>query len=102
MNCTATDPSPTPEATRFTEPCRTSPTAKIPGTFVSRRKGSRSSTQPLGCSPSFRIGTGQNESALVALNQTRQPIRSRQGTDKNEHGTGRHPLYLVCVRAKHR
>jgi hypothetical protein len=31
MNCTATDPSPTPEATRFTEPCRTSPTAKMPG-----------------------------------------------------------------------
>ena len=29
-----TEPSPTPEATRFTEPERTSPTAKMPGTAV--------------------------------------------------------------------
>ena len=30
-----TEPSPTAEATRFTEPRRTSPTAKMPGTLVS-------------------------------------------------------------------
>ena len=32
--CTTTDPSPTPEATRFTDPARTSPTAKTPGCEV--------------------------------------------------------------------
>jgi hypothetical protein len=42
MNRTAIAPSPTLEATRLTEPCRTSPAAKIPGTLVSRKKGSRS------------------------------------------------------------
>jgi hypothetical protein len=31
-------PSPTPEATRFTLPRRTSPAAKMPGTLVSSRK----------------------------------------------------------------
>jgi hypothetical protein len=29
-----TDPSPTDDATRFTEPARTSPTAKMPGCDV--------------------------------------------------------------------
>ena len=38
-------PSPTAAATRFTGPQRTSPHAKIPGTLVSRRYGSRSSVQ---------------------------------------------------------
>ncbi len=32
--CTTTEPSPTLEATRLTEPERTSPTAKMPGTVV--------------------------------------------------------------------
>src|SRR5216684_3523447 len=57
MNCTATDPSPTPEATRFIEPWRTSPTAKIPGTLVSSKNGSRSSPHPFGRCPS-RIRSG--------------------------------------------
>ena len=34
-NCTAIDPSPTAEATRFTLPARISPTAKTPGKLVS-------------------------------------------------------------------
>ena len=38
-------PSPTAAATRFTGPRRTSPHAKTPGTLVSRRYGSRSSSQ---------------------------------------------------------
>ena len=103
MNCTATDPSPTPEATRFTEPWRTSPTAKMPGTLVSRRKGSRSSVHPLGRCPSrMKVGTGQNETALVALDDIRQPIRSRQSADKNEHRARRHALHLVGVRTQDR
>src|ERR1700739_981849 len=38
-------PSPTDAATRLTGPNRTSPHAKMPGTLVSRRYGSRSSVQ---------------------------------------------------------
>ena len=39
---TTTEPSPTAEATRFTEPRRTSPMAKSPGTDASRAPGARS------------------------------------------------------------
>jgi hypothetical protein len=37
MNITATEPSPTAEATRLTEPWRTSPAANTPGTLPSSR-----------------------------------------------------------------
>ena len=37
------EPSPTADATRFTEPCRTSPPANTPGMLVSRANGLRSS-----------------------------------------------------------
>src|SRR6185295_7808391 len=40
-NWTAIAPSPTAEATRLTEPDRTSPEAKTPGRLVSRRYGWR-------------------------------------------------------------
>ena len=52
MNCTTTAPSPTPEATRLTEPWRTSPTTKIPGTLVSSKLGSRLSVHEAGFLPS--------------------------------------------------
>lgn len=39
----AIEPSPTADATRFTEPCRTSPAASTPGTLVSRGIGVRPS-----------------------------------------------------------
>src|ERR1039458_10320842 len=42
-NWTAIDPSPTAEATRFTLPARTSPTANTPGRLVSKRYGARRS-----------------------------------------------------------
>jgi hypothetical protein len=38
---TTTEPSPTADATLFTEPARTSPTANTPGTLVSKPNGSR-------------------------------------------------------------
>ena len=44
-NWMAMDPSPTAEAQRLTEPKRTSPAVKMPGTLVSRRYGSRGSFQ---------------------------------------------------------
>ena len=39
----ATEPSPTADATRFTDPCRASPAASTDGTDVSRWNGERSS-----------------------------------------------------------
>ena len=46
MNWTAIEPSPTADATRLTESARTSPTAKMPGTLVSRMCGGRVRGQP--------------------------------------------------------
>src|SRR5215467_963108 len=102
MNCTATDPSPTPEATRFTEPWRTSPTAKMPGTLVSSRKGSRSSVQPLGRAPLHKRSGPVDKSAIVALNHICQPIRARQSADEDKHGRSRYALDLVCIRTQDR
>ena len=64
---TAIAPSPTADATRFTELCRTSPAANDPGTLVSRKKGWRSSVQHAGGRPS------ENKSEPV----TRYPLGSR-------------------------
>src|SRR5215203_3934457 len=50
-NCTAIEPSPTADATRLTDRWRTSPAAKMPGTLVSRKKGSRSRCHPFGRRP---------------------------------------------------
>ena len=51
MKAIAMLPSPTAAATRLTGPKRTSPHAKMPGTLVSSRYGSRSSAQ----APASRI-----------------------------------------------
>jgi DNA-binding NarL/FixJ family response regulator len=48
---TALAPSPTAAATRFIEPCRTSPTAKTPGTLVSKGRGPRPSTDQISPNP---------------------------------------------------
>src|SRR5262249_53445479 len=45
---TVADPSPTAAATRLPDPWRASPAQKIPGTFVSKRYGSRPAVQPAG------------------------------------------------------
>src|SRR5215204_777722 len=50
-NCTAIEPSPTAEATRFTDRWRTSPAAKMPAMLVSRKKGSLFSCHPFGRRP---------------------------------------------------
>src|SRR5260370_23277611 len=46
MSGTHTEPSPTADATRFTLPDLTSPTAKMPGLLVSSRSGRRTSGHP--------------------------------------------------------
>ena len=77
------EPSPTAEATRFTDPCRTSPTAKTPGRLVSRNIGRR---MPI----VKKVGTGKDESRLITSHGVRQPFRTRLGADQYEQGHGRH------------
>ncbi len=85
MNWTTTAPSPTPEATRFTEPWRTSPTTKMPGTLVSSKPGSRSKRPGSGAlAIAEEVRAGENKTALVALDEVAQPLRARLRADKNE------------------
>ncbi len=63
-------PSPTADATRLTEPSRTSPAANTPGMLVSSKRGGR------GCRPSGDAGrqevlAGENEAALVPFDAAR-------------------------------
>ena len=82
---TAIAPSPTAEATRFTESARTSPATKTPGMLASSGHGSRSSGQPRGRSPvDDQVGTGEHETALVALEGARQPVGARLRPDEHE------------------
>src|SRR5271165_2133812 len=47
------------------------------------------------------IGPGENESALVAFDQARQPVRLGQSSDEDEHDAGWHMLNLVGVGAEY-
>src|SRR5215217_3718081 len=88
-NETAIAPSPTPEATRFTEPCRTSPTTKIPGTLVSNNPGSRSTCHPLGRFPS-RIRSGP---------ESMNPSSSRSTTFASHAVFGAAPIMMKSALA---
>src|SRR6266704_3132993 len=79
MNCTTTAPSPTPEATRLTEPWRTSPTTKIPGTLVSSKLGSRLSVHDAGLLPS-RIRSGPERMKPRSSRATTLPSHSVRGS----------------------
>src|ERR1700733_7829429 len=46
-----TEPSPTDEATRLTEPARTSPTAKMPGSDVAKGEAAEPSPEPVTTNP---------------------------------------------------
>src|SRR5207237_9669204 len=50
----------------------------------------------------YKVGTGQNKSSFVSLNYIRQPIGSRQRSNKNEHRAACEPFYLIYFRAHHR
>jgi len=69
LNWTTTAPSPTPEATRFTEPWRTSPTTKIRVTWFSSRPDHDRASKKAASSRCEKVGTGKNEAALVAINR---------------------------------
>ena len=66
----ATEPSPTAEATRLMDPCRTSPTANTPGMPVSNSIGGRSSGHPAG-------GPSPSRSAPVSTNPLEAMVHER-------------------------
>ena len=85
-------PSPTAEATRLTEPCRTSPAAKTPGTLVSSGNGARAGDVIAG--PAGRqVLAREDESLVVAVDALREPIGVRRGTDEDEQGSCSHRLH---------
>src|SRR5260370_3579273 len=51
---------------------------------------------------SYQVGARQDKTALVALNDARQPVGSRQRPDKYEHPTRRHSFYFIGIRTKER
>src|SRR5579862_6326960 len=50
----------------------------------------------------YKVRTSQQETALVPLDDIRQPIRPRQRSNENKHSTRRHALNLVGIGTKHR
>ena len=80
----AIEPSPTPDATRFTDPRRTSPTANTPGTLVSSNPGSRFNGQPLGSFP-FRFNSEP---------ERMNPFSSRSTTPSSHSVPGSAPMKM--------
>src|SRR5580658_6750664 len=78
------EPSPTPDATRFTDPRRTSPTANTPGTLVSSNPGSRFNGQPLGGLP-LRFNSEP---------ERMNPFSSRSTTPFSHSVPGRAPIKM--------
>src|ERR1700736_6396170 len=57
----------------------------------------------LGALPvTYKVRPSQQETAFVSLEDIRQPIGSRQCSNKDEHRTRRHALNLVGVGAQNR
>ncbi len=95
-NWTAIEPSPTAEAQRLIEPCRTSPATKMPGTLVSSRNGSRSGRHPFGRLAVLReVRPRQDKAALVPLHEAVEPARRRRRPDKDEQRVRRDRLGLA-------
>src|ERR1700686_4315543 len=79
-------PSPTADATRLTEPCRTSPAANEPGTLVSKKKGVRASGQHSGVRPwRSRSGSSDQVTGFVADDgRILRPLGIRHTADANK------------------
>ena len=91
-SCTAettTEPSPTADATRFTDPRRTSPTANTPCTEVSRGCGGSSyghARRPPSATTSSPVSTYPHRSRRTIV---RQPVGPGGRADEHEDGVGR-------------
>ena len=92
------DPSPTADATRFTDRARTSPAAKMPGMLVSSQYGSRAQVPPARLfAVALQFGPGGNETGLIALDQVTQPLGARGRADEDEEGCCGVNLGCACV-----
>src|SRR5436190_956591 len=49
-----------------------------------------------------KVGTSQEETALVPLDDIRQPVRPRQCSYEDKHRARRHALNLLSIGTKHR
>src|ERR1700722_9251243 len=49
-----------------------------------------------------QIGSGQDKTAIVPLNQVSEPVGAGKCADKNENRTRRHPLHRIAIGAKYR
>ncbi len=50
----------------------------------------------------YEVGPSQNEPAVVALDDSREPVGSWERSNKNEHRSRRHTLELARIRTKER
>ena len=97
------DPSPTADATRFTEPLRTSPAANTPGRLVSSRNGSRPASRQRSA---WRVvggsdGPVRTKPLAVELDAASEPLGVGVGADEEEERAGpdRHLLPRPVARA---
>ena len=89
MSWTATAPSPTAAATRFDEPWRTSPAAKIPGTLVSSERGQAARRPPgRALAVAHEIEARHDEAARIARQHAVAELGARPGADEHEHRRG--------------
>ena len=96
----ATEPSPTADATRLTDSCRTSPTARTRGKLVSSGKGLRVSGHWWFSFSEVR--SGKHKSVVVSIYLWRQPIGVRLGPNGHEEPVRLDLLHdVACAVAKH-
>ena len=80
------DPSPTADATRLTDPLRTSPAANTPGKLVSSRNGTRPASRQRSAS-AVSAGSavpGQHEALPVERHTVAEPVGVRIGADEEK------------------
>jgi hypothetical protein len=90
-NWTAIAPSPTAEATRFTDPERTSPAAKTPGRLVSNRNGGRARPHDRDCARAVPVRT--NPFASRSMSEDSQSVRGVAPMKLNTAGVS---MVLCC------
>ena len=89
---TTIEPSPMADATRFPNPCRTSPTANTPGRPVSSGNGGRRRATSNALVPVQEVLARDDVPCLVARDLGRQPLGVRPGSDMDKERGGRNRL----------